>query len=503
MKSINQMNIQDYVEIAARRKWLIIVPLVIVMVSGALLSRAVPPVYEASTLILIQKQRVPEAYIKPTVTTEIEERLQTLSQQIMSRTRLETIINELSLYPELKNIMFMEEIVEKMRKDISLEVKGKEAFQLFYQGKDPQLVAKVADRLASLYIEENLKMREDLAEGTTEFLDRELLRVKKQLEQQEAALTRFKQGNLGALPEQMDANLRSLDQMQLQLQTVTTSLQNARERRDFLRNQAAQLSSLESQVGGNLYEVETEYVEGASSSPSLAALEERLAELKAKYTDKHPDVIRIKNQIKRLQETEAAEEEDGTSVEMAAADAGSSAGESFSFYDTMSVEIQGVDMEIARLAEEEGRIREKMTAYVDRIEKTPRLEQEMTALERDYDNTKKNYESILEKSLNAQIAANMERVQKGERFKILDPAKVPQKPVKPNRALLFLLSILLGLGLGAGLALGAEYLDHSFRDIDDLEQYTGLPVLATIPTITTEKGLERKTLKERLRARFA
>ncbi|MBN2468044.1 MAG: protein GumC, partial [Deltaproteobacteria bacterium] len=147
MKQLISLGVQDYLEIAIRRRWFIIVPFLLITIGGVFWSYRIPPAYRASTLILIQKQRVPENYIKPTVTSGIEERLHTISQQIMSRTRLEAIINELNLYPELRKALFMEEVVETMRKDISLEVKGKEAFQLFYQGRHPQLVAAVANRL--------------------------------------------------------------------------------------------------------------------------------------------------------------------------------------------------------------------------------------------------------------------------------------------------------------------------------------------------------------------
>lgn len=384
-----------------------------------------------------------------------------------------------------------------MRNDITLEVKGKEAFQLFYQGKEPQTVAKVANRLASLFIEENLKMREDLAEGTTSFLDRELARVKKQLELQEEAVRQFKVENMGALPEQIDANLRTLEQLQLQLQTVTVSLQGARESRRMLQNQANTFASMESQFDSDF--VDLDYDDGYD--PTLMELQEQLAALKVKYTDKHPDVVRIKSIIEKV-EAEAQIEED-SAVEITSVDnEGTEFSDGgFSYADTMSLELESIDQEIHRLIEEQSKIKEKLALYQKRIEDTPKKEQELLRLQRDYANIQKNYESLLDKRLNAQIAANMERMQKGERFKILDPARVPEKPFKPNRTLIVLVAVFLGIGCGVALSFGLEYLDQSFCDVNDLEQYTGLSVMASIPFIVTEDDLVRK--KRRRKIAFA
>lgn len=498
MKQIGQINIQDYLEIVLRRKWLIILPFILITLGAIVWSYQLPPIYRTSTLILIQKQRVPEAYIKPTVSAGIEERLHTITQQIMSRTRLEKIINELDLYPDLRQTLFMEEIVAKMRKDISLEVKGREAFELFYEGKGPKVIATVADRLASLFIEENLKMREDLAEGTTNFLDRELSRVKKQLEKQEEAIRAFKETNIGALPEQLDANLRTLEQLQLQLQAITTSIENAKGRKISLQNQVSHLSSLEAQIDTDLVDIGT--VESVETNPTLGNLKGLLSSLRVRYTEKHPDVLRVKTQIKRLEEEIERQEEEPISDEDTAEDpyAASSPSLTSSFYDTMTLELEGVALEISKLNKEHAKIKERIAVYQKRIEDTPKREQQLVSLHRDYGNTQKNYEALLDKRLNAQIAANMEKVQKGERFKVLDPARAPQKPFKPNRTNIILLAMLLALGCGIGLIFGVEYLDHSFRDIDDLEQYFGLKVLASIPKILTDEDLKKRKTKRRI-----
>ncbi len=494
MKQAAQMNIQDYLEIVLRRKWLIILPLIIIVIGGIIYSYRLPRIYQASTLILIQQQKVPTAYVQPTVTSPIGERLHTISQQIMSRTRLEAIINELSLYQDLRGTLFMEEIVEEMRKDIDLQVRGRDSFQLFYQGKNPRVVATVANKIASLFIEENLKVREELAEGTTEFLDRELSRVKKQLVNQETALRRYKEEHIGALPEQMDANLSSLDRLQLQYQAITGSLENAKERKITLQRQVSQISEMSSQVGE--VGIETGGVEGMgmTGSPQLEQLKQILAGLQSRYTDKHPDVVQVKNRIKKMEaELEAGgEDEDISDVSPSSPYSG------FDFTETLKAQLLETDLEIKKLAKEQREITAKIAVYQRRVEEIPRREQELLSLKRDYSNTKANYQSLLDKKLNAQLAANMERMQKGERFKVLDPARIPQKPFRPNRPKIILLSLILGLGIGGGLAFGAEYMDHSFRDIDDLERFIGLPVLATIPKIITDDDVRRGKSRKRI-----
>jgi Uncharacterized protein involved in exopolysaccharide biosynthesis len=356
MKQAAQMNIQDYLEIILRRKWLIILPFIIIIIGGIIYSYRLPKLYQASTLILIQQQKVPTAYVQPTVTSPIGERLHTISQQIMSRTRLEAIINELSLYQDLRGTLFMEEIVGKMRKDINLEVRGRDSFQLFYQGKSPRVVATVANKLASLFIEENLKVREELAEGTTEFLDRELSRVKTRLEKQETDLRRYKEEHMGALPEQMDANLHSLDRLQLQYQAITGSLENAKERKITLQRQISQISELSSQAGQ--IGIETGGVEGTGmiGSPRLEQLKQILAGLQSRYTDKHPDVVQIKNRIKKME----AELEVGGDDEDISDVSPSSPYGGFDFTETLKAQLRETDLEIKKLAGEQKRQQQRL-----------------------------------------------------------------------------------------------------------------------------------------------
>ena len=474
MKPFDQMGLWDHLEIAMRRRWLIVLSFLMIAGLSTAYCLLSPNIYRAETLILVQPQKVPEAYIKSTVTSPINERLRTISQQIMSRTMLERIINEFDLYKEKRNSLTMEEIVGKMRKDMDLSVKGRDSFQLFFTGREPEVVAMVVNKLASLFIEENLKVREQHAEGTTEFLEMELERIRNELESSEEAIKNFKNEHMGELPGQLDANLRVLDRLQLQLRSISEALRAAEDRKLLL---------IEKEM--------KDAVPLISPDAQLVALKRELLNLEARYTDKHPEVIRVRKDIRDLEARINEEKKPKDEKPVAGAS-------SEPLYQDISSPLVVLNLEIRRLKREEGRIKEQILTYQKMVENIPKHEQELSILTRDYENIKRNYQSLLNKKLEAQLASNMERKQKGEQFKILDTARIPQKPYKPNRKKILLFGMILGLGLGGGLAYLLEYMDHSFRDIKELEVFTKLPVIASIPMILTKEEIKRKEIKKKI-----
>ncbi|MDY6854855.1 MAG: XrtA system polysaccharide chain length determinant [Thermodesulfobacteriota bacterium] len=473
MKPFDQMSLWDHLEIAIRRRWLILLSFLMIAGISTVYSLLSPNIYRAETLILVQPQKVPEAYIKSTVTSPINERLRTISQQIMSRTMLERIINELDLYKEERISITMEEVVEKMRKDIDLKVKGRHSFQLFFEGKERSVVATVVNKLASLFIEENLIVREQHAEGTTEFLEMELERIRNELESREEAIKNFKNKHMGELPGQLDANLRILDRLQLQLQSNSEALRAAEDRKILL------------------IEKGMDVVPSISPDTKLGVLKRELLNLEARYTGKHPEVVRVRKEIQDLEARikEGKTPEDEKSVEGDSSDP---------LYQDLSSPLIALNLEIRRLKREENRIEKQILKYQKMVENIPKHEQELSILTRDYENIKRNYQSLLNKKLEAQLASNMERKQKGEQFKVLDSARIPEKPYKPNRQKILLFGMILGLGIGGGLAYMLEYIDHSFRDIKELEKFTKLPVIASVPKILTKEEIKRKEIKKKI-----
>ena len=476
-------NIHDYIEIFLRRIWYIIIPVIVVMIGAILYAYTSPKLYRATTLILVTPQKVPEAFVRSTITSTIQERLQSIGQEIMSRTRLEQVISELKLFQEEARSSSLEGIVELMRKNIQVEIRGREGyFTISYVGKDPNVVTVVTNKLASLFIEENLKLREQQAQGTTEFLANELQAMKAKLEQQEKMVTRFKTQFMGELPEQREANLRVLEQLQLQYQRSSDSLREAQDRRLIIQKQLSDIEltmASESQTRGTTSQT------GRDRSPQETQLEQfrnQLSDFQTKYTEKHPDILIVRKRIAELE----AEIEKGKKEKEKALKEG---GQRYSVdprYKEIKDRLMVTEREIERLKEEDAKVRAQIARYSERVERTFTREQEIALLTRDYQNTKETYESLLKKSQEAQQAENLERRQKGEQFKIIDPARTPGMPFKPNILQILFFGLLLGLGSGLGVTFFREQMDRSFRDAEDLETTLGFKVIGNIPKIQKE-----------------
>ncbi len=492
-------NVHDYIEIFLRRLWYVVIPFAIVIVGAVIYAIISPKEYRASTLILVTPQKVPESFIRPTVTSKIEDRLSSISQEIMSRTRLEQVISELRLYSEESKSKSSEEIVELMRKNIQVEIKGKEGyFTISYIGKDPRIVTTVANKLASLFIEENLKLREQQAQGTSEFLSVELNATKVRLDEQEKSITNYRRQHFGELPEQREANLKVLEQLQLLYQRIGESLRSAQDRTLVIQKQMSDTELLLASASTSREGIVTPFLPGKDPQETeLEKLKNQLAELQTKYTEKHPDIITAKRRVAELEakiekeKSEKMSEEKVTTTDLPAPKGGAKTekkdGKSQLRLNPRYKELEGqliaTELEIKRLREEEGKVKAQINIYRGRIENTPLREQEMTIIARDYQNTKEGYQTLLKKSQEAQQAENLERRQKGEQFKVIDPARVPSKPFKPDILKILLFGVLLGLGSGFGLTFFREQMDHSFRDAEDLEATLGFKVLTNIPKL--------------------
>jgi polysaccharide biosynthesis transport protein len=508
-------DIQIYVQLLLARKWWIILALVMGTTCAAAYSYQLPPLYRASTLILVEPQRIPAAYVSSTVTSTVQERLSTISQQILSRTNLERIIIQFNLYQPKSLIVNrsplsesalralrellgqrlsqmvnrlvpaldqsaapMESRVERMRQDIEVKVMaGNNAFSITYTGTDPLIVMKVTNILASLFIDENLRIREQQAEGTSEFLANEHAEAKKELEKQEKALKDFKEQRMGALPEQMTANLRTLDRLQVELQTGNDALKSAEDRKLLYQ---AQLSDLEKQLAG-LKPGTAPETASAGLSSRLEQLKEELARLQAQYKENYPDIGLIKQQIREVEELLVRGETMTQTAKSPATPSLTPIAPAFiAQRQAISTQLQAINAEIAMLRAKQNRTAALVKEYENRVEVTFANEQQLLDLSRDYEMSRQNYQALLQKRLNARISENLEKRQKAEQFRIVDPAKVPEKPYKPDRVKIVLLGSLLSLGGGAGLVFLREFLKPSYRRPEDFQD--AVPVLATIPT---------------------
>jgi polysaccharide chain length determinant protein (PEP-CTERM system associated) len=497
------MDIHDYTEIFLRRIWYIVIPFVVIFAGAILYTFSLPKMYRATTLVLVTPQKVPEAFVRPTVTSRIEDRLQSISQEIMSRTRLETVIAEFKLFTEQAKSLSREEIIELMRKNIQVEIKGKEGyFTISYIGGDPKIVTMVTNKLASLFIEENLKLREQQAQGTSDFLSVELNAMRTKLEAQEATITAFKKQHISELPEQRDANLKILEQLQLQSQKINDNLKAAQDRKVIIQKQLSDMK-IQLALGRPSGSPENPKEEGPatttesdSSQPplrtqkglsyyeaQLTQARNLLTALKSKYTGKHPDIHNAERYVAELEEKiekmKAQEIGENTKVKEMA----SLSPSVIASFKAMENQLMATELEMRRLQEEDSKIKARIAGFQARIENTPMRELAMANLARDYQNTKESYQTLLRKSQEAQQAENLERRQKGEQFRVIDPARIPEKPMQGKVLKILLFGFLAGLGFGLGMAFVREQMDRSFRDAEDLEATLEHKVLANIPKI--------------------
>ena len=492
-------SLDTLLEVWSRRKWLAILAFAFPLAAGVSLTAFLPNIYRSTATVLVDRQQIPETFVQATVTSALETRLHTISQEILSRSRLEALVSRFGLYADLRQRVAAEEVIERMRKDIKLELKGAEtrgqreatvAFTISYQGSDPATVALVTNTLASFYIEENLKARERQAAGTAEFLKAQLAETKQRLDEQEQRVSEFKRRHIGELPQQMEANLGTLERLHTQLRLNADNQTRATERRQALSNQLAEAESL-------LATPALAASVGASGRPPsrsetlearLARSKDELAKLRTQFSDKYPDVVLLAAEISALErELAEAKSRDPKREEKALPQATPLTPYVLRLKEALS-EVEG---ETKVLKGEDKRLRDAIATYQGRIENVPKREQEFRELSRDYESTRELYQSLLKRSEEAQLAESMEQRQKGEQFRVLDPAVPKPKPAAPNRVQLFVIALLGSLGLAAGAVVLAEKIDTSFHTIDDLRAFSPVPVLVSIPLIVTHTDRRR------------
>ena len=512
-------NFQDILEIIYRRKWVILIPLLLGALGSVYISMGVKPYYISSTLILVEHQKVPESYVTPTDTTPVATRLSTITQQIMSRTNLEKIIKEFNLYrgnegddlvwgmSRIKKYLgidgggkaSMEDAVEKMRDSIEVEVIGKtkrgggDAFTISYQGADPTKTMDITNDLASMFIEENLKIREMNAEGTSVFLESELGKSREELEVKEDAIRKFKETNRGALPDQLDSNLRTLDRLQLELQSMRNDLRSAKDRKAALEDAIYNSGSENNEAVLLGPEVSL----SANPVKELERLRSLLDQLLSTYTENYPDVQVVRSNIKQLEDKIAKTTEQESSGKNEDAKKGEIVKKAPSkkvIYSKRNMEILSIKSQINFYENRNSQLVKQIKRYEKRVEAVPGNEQKLADLKRGYSIMLRNYQSLKEKILDARLAENMEKKQKGERFRVIDPANHPEKPIYFSKYKIIVAGFLGGLGVGAGLAYLLEFLNPAFRKPEDFLGVIDPPVLATIPFYSSEPDVKKSAV---------
>jgi protein tyrosine kinase modulator len=495
-----------------RRKWLAILSFATVSSATATVTAVLPEIYQSAATVLVVGQQVPVDFVRTTVTGSLDARLQTISQEILSRSRLEELINRYGLYPNLRQKPSSEAPVERMRRDIEVRPTGLDraggtvAFTIKYQGRDSQTVARVTNTLASYYIEENMKVRERQAMGTAEFLRVQLADVKARLESQERRVSDFKRRNLGELPTQMDANLATLDRLNTQFRLNGEKQIRVRDQRQELARLLETMTTVMATPVMATPVMATPIRSTSSTRPApasaqsnptaarLARMKQDLADLRTRFSERYPDVLQMKEEIAALERQLAEAKRESPPAESVAVkpkDEPIVPGPDPQLIQMEQVRSQ-LDVEIKSLKEEEATLRTAMATYQARVDNTPRRDLEFQELSRDYDSTRDLYRTLLKRYEEAQLSESLEQRQKGEQFRILEPAVPATTPSAPNRSRLLLMGLALSAGLAVGLVLLVEQLDSSFHTIDELRARTTFPVLVGIPRIVTDADIRRR-----------
>lgn len=476
----------DVTAIINRRLWSLIIPFVVVSALAVIVALLLPSVYRSTSTILIEEQEIPQDYVMTTVTGFAEQRLETINQRIMGTERLIDIINRYELYRDQLEKKTLDEVVVQMREDIHLETISAEvmdrrtgrataatiAFTLAYEGEDPRKVQQIANVLTSLYLEENLRIRERQSEEASKFLKTEMESLQAELTDVEQNIAAYKEKNLKALPELGQFNLQTLERIEREVDQLRAQISSLQEREAFLETQLAA-------VPANNIDPER---------ARLIELQTQLTNLLARVSDNYPDVKKLRTEIaaieKRLDDgipESWKDQENQTRV-------------------TLTAQLASLRSEKESFAGQIAALQKRRQSMQKRIEAAPRVEEGYTALMVKRNSLLSKFDDISKRFMEAKIAQGLESGQMGERFTLIDAARFPEKPVRPNRLAIAFVGLVFGVGLGVGLAALREFSDHSIHSSVSLAQAFGFPVLATVPVIVTSRETRRRRQRKLLLA---
>ncbi len=486
--------IEDYLAILKRRGWMMIIPALLVPILAVAITYKLTPIYTSQTLVLIEPQTVPDTYVKPIIAEDLDSRLASMKEQILSRSRLEPIIERFNLGAPG---MSMDDKVVSTRKNIGItpihsEIQGSgglPGFFISFTASDPHTAQLVCREITSLFVSENLQAREQSAEGTTAFLKGQLDQAKTNLDQQDQKLAEFQKQYMGTLPEQQQPNMEMLNTLGTQLDATTQSLSRMENDKSLEEALLAQESRQTQVVPGQKLSPQADQLE-------LQKLEAQEQDLKARYTPDYPDVIAVQRQISDLKKQMAAPQ-----AAPAVAAPAASAAPHYDSPGTMQLraQIMAITSAIQQKKQQQAELQTQIRTYQDRIQSTPLVEAKMKDLTRDHQQAQEFYDSLLGKMNNSQMATDLERRQEGENFKIMDDANLPDAPTFPKRGLFAGGGLVLGLGFGLLLIAFLEYRDKSLRTERDIWAFTKLPTLATIALIHETKGKGKGSIRGRLK----
>ncbi len=536
-----QLEFKDIILFIKRRSKIFFVAFFIIFLTGTTVAVVLPPIFLSKATILIKEQQIPEGYIPSTDTSYVEERIEVISQKVLSRSQLFNIIEEFGLYADLKDKFTTTELIDKMRQSVILEnvnadvvnrrsgksIESAVAFTLAFESSEPGTAQKVTDRLSNLYVEEEFKNKEKRTSATKVFFQDELNNVKKQIQQYEKKISTFKKAHTGELPENMQMNFQAVSRLERDHDSKKFRLQSLEEDMIYLEGKLAtveplspividgekisgnpreklkklylQLTSLQSTLSDKhpdirklkkeITDLEAQVGKSEAATLKIKRLNQikiQMASLQGELSPKHPDIVKLKNEIGML------EREIGNLSTTEAAKLYTQENPDNPTYIALTTKISATKSEIASYRQEIINITEQIKNYRSKIENTPSVEKEYNELTRDYENAKRKYNEIYNKFLEAKVAEKVETTDSGGRFIIKSPAYLPEKPYKPNRIAIILISFIISIGTSFCIIAIRESMDQSVKTPTEINKLTNIPVMSIISYIETDKDKRAK-----------
>lgn len=468
---------QDVILAAWRRKWWIAIPFVVLAAASLYWAQSLPRKYQSLATLQAVSESV-DAYVGTNNPSRSEARISSLTQATLTRARLEAIIKDLNLYPAMRKTTVMDYVVDQMRADITVKPE-RDVFQLGFTAEDPRLALNVASRLTALFLEENARDRGQAAEAATGFLSSQLEDVRKKLDTQERQVETYKAKYAGELPSQLAYNIQEVSSSQATLRTLLDAVTRDQDQRLVLQGEQESLRAAATLPAGSAAGLDSTAPPSSSDVDQLEAARTSLRQLELKYTPEHPEVVRARRTVARLEEEQVAVKPAPTGPKApTTADRRR---------DLRLREIQAqldlLDRRIASNQAEMGRVRARIDEYSRRVDVTPLRESEYAALTRDYEDTKKLYSSLTSRQQEAAMAVNLNRKDLGDRFRVIEPAQLPERPTGQSRTNALLLALAMAAGFSVCLGAVVEYRDNSLRSEQDVMASLRLPVLAAIPNL--------------------
>jgi len=489
---------EEYLAIVVRRRWWILLPLFLCWLAVWGVSWTLPTTYTSDALISAEQEKVSDLYVMENVNVNLQNRLQSTTQKVLSYASLQAIIERFKLYaapPRMSGFFKHKDSIDQMRGDIKIELVGAPGyrgefftFKIHYSADTPELAQQVNSELTSLFINENVRSQRQLSENTTAFLDSKLTDARVKMQEQEAEVSAFKAKHAGNLPGQLQSNVQILAGVQAQLASTQHALDTSKQQKIYLESLLQQYQSAQASLGGDSNVISTQALDKV-----LQDLRLQIQNLRTRYTDDHPDIVALKDEIAKTEVLRKQNETDIASnhqtakptnaIDFSAAE-GVQRGSPTAIMQLQS-QLKANQLEILNEQQHAKDLEQQTTLYQGRLNLTPQTEQELTVVSRGYDEAKFNYNSLLQKQTQSQLATSLGQQQQGQQFHIVDPPKLPDKPSAPNRFLISLVGLALGAVLGLGLATFLELTDIRFRQEKDLEGILPARLLVGIPRLST------------------